>query len=773
MRIRLVLLLFAATTSLSGQQPSAFDFSIKNIMRGPELYGRQPQNVRWSADSKWIYFTWLEPGTDWRETPKQFRVRAVAGAKPERVSIQQIDSTGARFASSQPSRNGRYSVVEFNGDLYINDLTTGTTRRLTQTVEAERNPQLSANDRQVFFVRSNNLYSIDLSTGFLRQITDIRQGPAPTDSAKAVGQRGRLEQQQRDLFDAVRDRIRADSITRAERVLRDSLGLKPIYLQSDEQVSDFSISPTGTSLLITTRTPASGQRTTDIPQYVTRSGYTEELRVRTKVGDAGQKGRIALIALSGATVTWLKPFSADTTTGYFSLLGWNDAGTRAAIYAFGGDNKTRFLQTVDPTGKLTTLESARDSAWVGGPCNECGGWLGDQKIWYVSEADGFAHLYSVGAAGTGRQQLTRGKWEVRGVNLSPDRRRFYLLTNQVSPFEQHLYRMPATGGAIEKITTKTGKHTAVVSPDGDLVADVYSYVNRPPDLFLLRNRAGADMSQLTVSPSAEWLSFPWIVPEIVMIPASDGVQVPAHIYKPSDMRAQSNGAAVIFVHGAGYLHNVGNFWSEYPREYMFNQFLASKGYTVLDLDYRGSDGYGRDWRTAIYRYMGGRDLQDQVDASRYLGTNFRISPERIGLYGGSYGGFITLMALFTQPKHFGAGAALRSVTDWAHYNQGYTSNILNLPQNDTLAYHQSSPIYYAEGLEDPLLMAHGMVDTNVHFQDIVRLTQRLIELGKTRWELAVYPVEDHAFLRPSSWADEYRRIFELFERYLPNSTSTR
>jgi dipeptidyl aminopeptidase/acylaminoacyl peptidase len=281
------------------------------------------------------------------------------------------------------------------------------------------------------------------------------------------------------------------------------------------------------------------------------------------------------------------------------------------------------------------------------------------------------------------------------------------------------------------------------------------------------------MSQLTVSPSAEWLSFPWIVPELVMIPASDGVQVPAHIYKPSDMHAQPNGAAVIFVHGAGYLHNVGNFWSEYPREYMFNQFLASKGYTVLDLDYRGSDGYGRDWRTAIYRHMGGRDLQDQVDASRYLNTTYHVDPERIGIYGGSYGGFITLMALFTEPKHFGAGAALRSVTDWAHYNQGYTSEILNLPQNDTLAYRQSSPIYFAEGLEDPLLMAHGMVDTNVNFQDIVRLTQRFIELGKTRWELAAYPVENHAFVVPSSWADEYRRIFELFERYLPTGTSNR
>jgi dipeptidyl aminopeptidase/acylaminoacyl peptidase len=759
---------------LVAQTAKPFDFSIKNIMRGPELYGRQPGNVHWSPDSRWIYFTWLGPGTDWRETPKQFRVRAIVGAKPERVSIQQMDSTAAGFSASQRSHNGRYSVVAFNGDLYINDLTIGTTRRITQTVEPERNPQFSTNDSEIFFVRGDNVYAITLSSGFLRQLTDIRSGPAPTDSAKAQGQRGRLEQQQRDLFEAVRDRIRADSIARAERLQRDSLGLTPIYLQSGERVADFSISPNGRSLLIATRTPASGNRTTDIPQYVTRTGYTEELRVRTKVGDVDQKGRIALIALPSAATTWLKPFTPDTISASIRLLGWNDVGTRGLFFAFTDDNKTRLLETVDPTGKLVTVETLRDSAWIGGPCEDCGGWYDrGRRIWYMSEADGFSHLYTVGADGGAPQQVTKGKWEVRDVAVSLDQRWFYLHTNEISPAEQQLYRMPVAGGPREKLTTKSGKHAAVVSPDGQLVADVYSYVNRPPDLFLMRNRAGAEMSQLTLSPSAEWRSFPWIVPELVMIPASDGAQVPAHIYKPSDMHAQSNGAAVVFVHGAGYLHNVGNFWSEYPREYMFNQLLASKGYTVLDLDYRGSDGYGRDWRTAIYRHMGGRDLQDQVDASRYLATSFRIDPERIGLYGGSYGGFITLMALFTEPKHFGAGAALRSVTDWAHYNQGYTSDILNLPQNDTLAYHQSSPIYFAEGLEDPLLMAHGIVDTNVHFQDIVRLTQRFIELGKTRWELAVYPVEDHAFVRPSSWADEYRRIFELFERYLPNSTSTR
>jgi dipeptidyl aminopeptidase/acylaminoacyl peptidase len=281
-------------------------------------------------------------------------------------------------------------------------------------------------------------------------------------------------------------------------------------------------------------------------------------------------------------------------------------------------------------------------------------------------------------------------------------------------------------------------------------------------LYLMDNKPGAKAQQITFSASSEFRAYDWRAPEIFTITARDSAAVPARLYKPD----HPNGAAVIFVHGAGYLQNAHKWWSEYYHEYMFNNLLADKGYTVLDIDYRGSAGLGRDWRTAIYRHMGGKDLNDEVDGAAWLVQKQGIDPKRIGLYGGSYGGFMTLMALFTTPDVFAAGAALRPVTDFAHYNQGYTSEILNIPQDDTLAYRQSSPIYFANGLKGALLICHGMVDENVHFQDAVRLVQRLIELKKENWELAVFPVEDHGFKEPTSWMNEYKRILKLFETTL-------
>jgi dipeptidyl aminopeptidase/acylaminoacyl peptidase len=777
---RLALILALGGTQAAAQAPS-FDFSIKNMMRGPELYGREPQRVRWSADGRYIYFAWNPPGTKWSEPMWTYRVRAQAGARPERLTEAQNDSAGPLFADGSYSKDRRLKAVAYEGDLYLVDMRAGTSRRLTQTVENEGAPTMTADGSGAYFVRDNNVFYIDLTRSFVRQVTDVRNGPAPRDSTYA-GQRGALRTDQTRLFDALRERARLDSMSRGDRRAHEALQPRPVYLGQTERLGQVSISPSGNALLFTTNTPATSPRQTDVPAYVTQSGYTEQLRVRTKVGDEQGASRVGLMLIGGGDVKWINAIPGDTsrTAGNAFASGWNDAGDAVLVVAVARNNKTRYIHRVDTTGAVKTIDTLRDSAWVLGGCggaNACGtraGWIDGTRVYFTSEADGFAHVYSANSDGSDRKQLTSGKWEVLDVLLSADRKSFYLSTSESSPFDAQFYRMPIGGGMRERITPQPGGHAVVLSPDEQWATDVHSTVNRPPELHLIRNRANnTEMVKLTTSQTAEWLAFKWTVPEIVMIPGSDGIKVPAHIYKPKDMNAQPNGAAVIFVHGAGYLHNVGNFWSSYPREYMFNHYLASKGYVVLDIDYRGSAGYGRDWRTAIYRWMGGRDLQDQVDGSKYLQREFGINPERIGMYGGSYGGFMTLMALFTEPKQFGAGAALRSVTDWAHYNHAYTSNILNTPQADTLAYRRSSPIFFAEGLEDPLLMAHGMVDVNVHFQDIVRLSQRLIELGKQNWELAVYPMEDHGFVRPDSWTDEYTRIFNLFEKNLGPSRASR
>jgi len=783
--------IFAVTSSRA--QQSGFDLTIHNIMRGPEHIGQAPGGVRWSHDGQCIYFRWLPGGHAWDEQAELYRVGA-RGGEPEQLTDRQADSVGVLLAGGPLSPDERRRAVTFQGDLHLIERASLATRRLTLTRAIESSPVFRNDGRALYYLSDNNLFELDIERGGVRQITDVRSGPAPTDPRAAQGQRRFLEDQQKQLFEYIRRQAeRAERSREERRETEERAPLRPMYLERDERVTDLTVEPKGTYAVITTTRPAVGSqpRRVSIPFWVTESGFTEPRDVRTKVGDAqANNGRMGIVSLAGDTIHWIDfaaaTAPAEATEGQavatgrnedprelagVRFVGWNDAGTAGLIGASSADFKDAWLWSFEAaTGRLTLLHHLHDDAWVAGPCafwGACSGWLPDSRTaWFTSERDGFNHLYTINDDGTGEKQLTRGNWEVHGVALSAQRDRFWLTSNEGSPFEVHFYHMNFDGNNRVRVTTMKGRQDATPSPDGSRIAFVHSTSNAPPELFVADNRPDASATRITTTPTEEWRSFDWITPEIVMVDASDGIKVPARIYKPSDVGAQPNGAAVIFVHGAGYLQNVHNWWSSYYREYMFHHVLASKGYYVLDLDYRASSGYGRDWRTAIYRHMGGKDLSDQVDGSRWLQRSFGIDPERIGIYGGSYGGFITLMALFTAPEDFGAGAALRSVTDWAHYNHGYTGRILNLPQDDSVAYRQSSPIYFAQGLEDPLLIAHGMVDTNVHFSDVVRLAQRLIELGKRNWEMAVYPVEDHGFVVPSSWTDEYRRILELFERHL-------
>lgn len=803
---------------------SKFELTIDDIMRGPDLVGNEPRAVHWSPDSQHVYFQWKQAGEP-RE--KDFDTYVVNRDGSGLKKLTEEEARNAPPINGETSKDKKRTLFVDNGDVFIYDNIANQRHQITDTADAETNAHFTRDQKRIYFTRAANLYVMSLETGSLVQMTEISAGgaapvPPPAGAGRFGGGRGQgggqraqgaaasqqkgtdsqeyLKKEERELLDVIKRR--AEKREQDEEKRKRERPRKPFQLAARQTAVNLQLAPDEKSVFVSVNEQGEGTKNTIVPNYVTETSYTEDIGSRSKVGDSQNRSRLAIVAVDNGEVKWVDhgqkqaaPASERATADEREEEGrgpqaggrggqggrsneprdrdvqlsqpiWSEDGTRAIVAARAADNKDRWVLALDPaTGKTRVIVNEHDDAWVDGPGAFTLGWLKDNKnIYFQSERTGYAHLYTVPYEGGEPRPLTSGKWEVSGVQLSDDKSRFLLTTSEVHPGERHFYSMPVEGGERTRITSMPGANRVYLSPDEKMLALIHSYSNKPPELFIAENRPGAEAKKITSSPAPEFWNYSWIDPPIVTFKARDGAEVYARMYKPKNFKR--GGPGVIFVHGAGYAQNVHRYWSSYYREYMFHHLLMENGYLVMDVDYRASAGYGRDWRTAIYRHMGGKDLDDQVDAAAWMVREHGVDAKKIGLYGGSYGGFITLMALFTQPDVFAAGAALRPVTDWAHYNHGYTSNILNVPQKDADAYKKSSPIYFAQNLKGALLICHGMVDVNVHFQDTVRLVQRLIELRKTNWELAVYPVEDHGFVEPTSWADEYKRIFKLFETNL-------
>jgi dipeptidyl aminopeptidase/acylaminoacyl peptidase len=776
--------------------------TVEKIMRDPKWIGSSPSNIYWSNDGKYLFFNW---NAEKAVSDSLYYISKENGKPTKADFLIKQTILSAKITTYNHSQTA--FTYSREGDIYFGDARTGKTKRVTQTVDYESNPFFAINETKIIYLRSQNLFSWDISSGQTVQLTNFQKGPSPLPDSVPQNLRRRqvrgteekkdaltaqekwLGYDQLQLFDVLRERKQKKDLTDSVRkAIQKEKELRPIYTD-DKILFNILLSPDGKFVTYGLYKTSLDAKNTIVPNYITENGFTQDIPGREKVGVPQGSYEFFVFDTENDSIIKINPDdipgiadkpdylryypSKDSTkkkqTRGVVFYGpyWSDNGTHGVVDIYSQDNKDRWLMLLDAsTGKLKLLDRQRDEAWIDGPGirNDLG-WIDESTFWFQSEISGYSHLFTVNVVNDEKKQLTKGNYEVQEAHLSKNKKYFYIITNEFNPGEQQFYRLSIAGNNAERITQMTGANSVTISPDEKQIAILYSYSNKPWELYLQENKPGATAKQITfLGRSAEFSSYPWRDPEIVNFTARDGAKVYARLYRAG--KDDPAKPAVIFVHGAGYLQNAHKWWSYYFREFMFNNLLADNGFTVLDIDYRGSAGYGRDWRTAIYRHMGGKDLDDQIDGSKYLIEKFGVNPQHIGIYGGSYGGFITLMAMFTTPDVFAAGAGLRSVTDWAHYNHGYTANILNEPFNDSIAYKQSSPIYFAAGLKGHLLMCHGIVDQNVHFQDIVRLTQRLIELGKNNWELAVYPVEDHGFVEPSSWTDEYKRIFKLFQTYL-------
>lgn len=754
--------------------------TLERIMADPDWIGPGVEASYWMLDGSRVLYRLKREGSPVRDLYEyrlgDGQVRAVPDAE-----LGTLDAPDPVFDAAR-----RRAAFARNGDVFVRDLGNGALTQLSRGGSPAQAPGFFADGGGVFWRAGSDWYGWRFDDPVAAPLAVLKAEKDPNAEPEADLLR---ERQLRLIATLAREKAQRQAQREFDDATRQADATRapaPIYLGEKIEIADSALSPSGRWLLVVTQAKdADKGRAGKLPKYVTESGYNEIEDVRTRVGrnapapqalrlvdlDGGRSVELKFDPLSGVGVDPLadlrKAAGKEPLKGQRPLqvagLRWNRAGDRVAVMLRALDNKDRWLAAVDlEKAALVPLHRLTDPAWINWDFNDYGWLADDRSLWLLSEHSGHSHLYSL-APGKRAKALTEGTWEVADPVLSPDGARLYFLCNRAWPGDWELCAKDLAGGPVRELSALDGVEGFVLSPDGSQAALRYSSSYLPPQLALLATAGGATRT-LTDTRTPEYKAISWRQPEFVQVPSKHGAgAIWGKLYRPDSPQPGKRHPIVLFVHGAGYTQNAHARWPYYFREQMFHNLLVECGYLVLDLDYRGSAGYGRDWRTAIYRQMGHPELEDYLDGIDYLVERHHGDRERVGIYGGSYGGFMTFMALFRAPDAFKAGAALRPVTDWTSYNHEYTSDILNTPEIDPEAYRRSSPIEFAANLQGRLLIAHGMIDDNVFYQDSVRLAQRLIELRKDGWELASYPLERHSFVHPESWYDEYRRILELFE----------
>ena len=786
--MRLPALTLLSTLALLAALPAsaATPITLDQAMANPDWIGTPVEQAWWRWDSKQVFYKQKRLASPLRDIYQ-------AGTTPRLVADTELSSLDS--AAVVYNRERTRSLFLRNGDLFERDLKSGALTQISRGMSGVANAQFSADGNQVQYRSGSDWFSWSRADRINSPIALVRAAKdpaaAPDEDAMRTMQLRLIATLKRQKDDRDANRARAEQ----ERGADATRAAAPIYL-GDKIVIDSSVlSPDGRYLLVVTAPKGSEKgRIGKLPRYVTESGYEEFDDQRTRVGrNMPTPNLLKLIDLRTRQVKDVPfdnlagvktdPLAAMRTAQKLDPLKdnrpvriaddgegirWSANGAQAAVVVRSVDNKDRWIATVDlSAAKLTPVHRLTDTAWVNYDNSEFG-WLPDNNtLWFLSEETGYSHLYTLN--GGHQRAVTSGNWEASDIQFSNDGSTAYMMCNRTTPGAYEVCAASVQDGATHEVTSLGGGvERFAVSPDQSKLLVHYSSSYVPAQLATVAVRGGATV-KLTDTRSADFKARSWIEPQLVAVPSTHGAApIWAKLYRPAQLDANKKYPVVMFVHGAGYLQNVTKRYPVYFREQMFHNLLVQQGYIVLDMDYRASKGYGAKWRTAIYRQMGHPELDDYLDGVNWMVANQQGDAKNVGIYGGSYGGFMTFMGLMRAPDVFKSGAALRPVSDWTTYNHEYTANILNTPDVDPEAYKVSSPIEFAENLKGNLLIAHGMIDDNVFYQDSVRMSQRLIELKKDHWELASYPLERHGFIQPESWYDEYRRIDQLFERTLKN-----
>ncbi len=669
--------------------------TIESLMTPPPDRGGSiiwaPNGKRFTYEEKRKLMLYDVPSGKRRELVSMDKLeQAAVKVEPPRV----FDWTNRRVGE-QPLQwfaSGKQMLVSTGGDLFVLNVENGAFDQLTTTPDVERDPKLSPDNRFISFRRGPDLYSLEIAT---KKVTRL------TSDGTATLLNGQMDWVYPEELD----------LGTAHWWSPDSAHIA--YLQFD--IAHEPVFPQ-VSLL--------GAR-----------GILEPERY-PKPGDPNADVRVGVVAVKGGPTRWMN--FGETRDFLIARLAWLPDSKALAVERLNRtQNRLDLLAANASTGESRVLLHEEDPYWIN--IADAPHFFADGKhfLW-SSERDGFRHLYLYSIEGKLQHQITRGEWEVENVaGIDEQAQQIYYVSSEDSPLERQMYVVRLDGKHKRKLTSGPGTHSISMSPTADYYLDTFSSLTQPP-VSTLYDSSGTQVAVFREADKSIIDNFELRPTEIVNTKAADGALLYARIIKPPNFDPAKKYPVIVMVYGGPGVQTIRNSW---PGANL-DQVLAQRGFLIWQLDNRGSRGRGHAWESTIYHNMGAHELADQKDGIKYLQTLGYADTTRMGIFGWSYGGYMTLFTLCNAPGLFRAGVAGAPVTNWRNYDTIYTERYMGLPDENSKGYEDSSPVNQARNLDSKLLILHNVEDDNVHFQNTMQMADALEKADK-QFRMVIYPQKSH------------------------------
>jgi dipeptidyl-peptidase-4 len=632
-----------------------------------------------------------------------FDVNKMIGAFRALGGITEQDARQLANRGSYDLNNDETAVlINWSNDLFYYELGSGKAIRVTSGPEEEVGETFSPNGRMIGFVRGNNIYVYDIGEQRERRLT--------TDGSEKI-LNGRLDWvYQEELYG--RGNFEAYWWSPDSSMIA--------YLRLDEApVHEFTV--------------------------VDHVPYRQNVEVTPypKAGDPNPLVQLGVVNASGGATRWMDTYKYQPSDLLIVRVSWTPDSKKVAYQAQNREQTYLDLNFADARdGRSNTVIHETSKAWVAVLNNPH--WLNDGSFVWESERTGWQHLYLYSPEGKLVRQITDGKWEVRSFDgIDNAKGIVYFTSTASSHIAPNAYSVRLDGSALTRITAQDGTHSISLSPRADLLIDRWSDLNTPTRVRLLSS--DGKVVRVIAENKVEALGqYKLGKVELMQVKTRDGFVMEAMMIKPPDFNPNKKYPVLQYTYAGPNAPQVRNAWGGVT--YMWHQLLAQKGYIIWICDNRTASSKGVESSWPVYRNFGELELQDIEDGISWLKTQPYIDGSRIGIWGWSYGGFMTSYAL-THSKSFKMGMAGGSVTDWRDYDSIYTERYMATPQNNPEGYKKSSPAHAAKDLSGKLLLIHGAIDDNVHMQNTIQFVYELQKAGK-QFQLMVYPKSRHGVNDP-------------------------